>query len=65
MLPAEFQALRMEMGWSQADTARELGIEVRTVGRYERGEREIPGPVIVALRCMARLRACGCSDAQK
>ena len=55
----------MAAGWSQKDMADALGIEIRTVGRYERGQREIPGPVRVALRCMARLRACSCGDAQE
>ena len=34
---------RVRRGWSQADIADKLGCDVKTVGRWERGER-LPGP---------------------
>jgi len=36
--------------------ARLLRVNVRTVRRYRRGETPIPGPVEVALRCLAARR---------
>lgn len=59
MQPAEFAAIIAALGWSQMEAARQLEVDSRTVRRWIAGEREIPGPVRVALRCIARLRELG------
>lgn len=45
MTPAAFREWRARLGLSQAEAARLLGVDVRTVKRYEGGHRKIPGPV--------------------
>jgi len=55
----EFRAAIAALGWSQLETARQLMVDARTVRRWALGEMQVPGPAIVALRCMARLRAMG------
>lgn len=59
MTPDEFAAARAALGMTQAQLAAALESDLRTVRRWEAGERAIPGPVRVALRCIARLRAAG------
>ena len=59
MQPAEFAAAIAALGWSQMEAARKLEVDGRTVRRWIAGEREIPGPVVVALRSIARLRELG------
>ena len=57
MTPDEFRAARLAAGLTtQQAAAAALESDLRTVRRWENGERGIPGPVRVALRCMARLR---------
>jgi len=45
----EFKQKRIELGWTRADMAEWLYSDLRTIGRWENGERSIPGPVIRAL----------------
>lgn len=46
MLPEEFMQIRTKAGLSRAQLAKLLRIkEVKTIYRYEHGEREISGPV--------------------
>ena len=48
MTPAELKTARLSMGLSAEKFARLVRVESgRTVRRWEAGEREIPGPVVV------------------
>lgn len=51
----EFAAAIAALGWSQVEASRQLEVDDRTVRRWLAGDRAIPGPVRVALRCMALL----------
>jgi len=59
MTADEFAAAIAALGWSQLEAARQLEVDARTVRRWVAGDREVPGPVRVALRCTARLHALG------
>jgi hypothetical protein len=64
MTPAELKAARHSLGLSADGFARLVRVESgRTVRRWESGERDIPGPVIVLLdmldRCDAARRLLG------
>lgn len=65
MSPDEFRAAIAALGLNQRQAAEALQVDERTARKWANGERAVPGPAIVALRCMARLRACGCGDAQQ
>lgn len=45
MTAEEFAAQRSRLGLSQSELAEHLGVHVRTIGKWERGERGIPEPV--------------------
>lgn len=49
MLGARIAALRREMGQSQAELAKYLGVSASAVGMYEQGRREPSGAILVAL----------------
>lgn len=50
MTPDKFKEARMRLGMSQNDMAEFLGIASdRTVRRWEEGEKDIPGPVLLVL----------------
>jgi len=49
MRPAELKEWRQRIGCSQAKLAGELGVDVMTVSRWERGVREIPSFLHLAL----------------
>lgn len=55
----EFRDALDALGLSQLAAAKALEVDARTVRRWALGERDIPGPVIAALRCMTRLQALG------
>lgn len=59
MTPDAFKAALAALGLSQLAAAKALDVDERTVRRWACGERAIPGPVRVALRCMTRLRSLG------
>ena len=42
MTPEKFKEIREMLGWSQAQMADYLGINYRTVGRWELGRTRIP-----------------------
>lgn len=44
------RALR-ELGLSQSEAARRLGVQQSTMYRWLAGERKIPGPVEAAVKC--------------
>lgn len=52
----EFRDARRALAMTQNALAKALESDLRTVQRWEGGERKVPGPVGVALRCMLRLR---------
>lgn len=53
MTAAELRKLLDAHGMTNRGTARELGINERTMRLYVAGERKIPGPVAIAVRCLA------------
>ena len=53
MTPADLQTWRKEAGFSQSGLAAVLGVDVMTVSRWERGTREIPPFLHLALRALA------------
>lgn len=57
MTPAEFKKARQAAGLlTQKLAANALKSDLRTVQRWESGERAVPGPVQVALRLLAERR---------
>lgn len=52
MTSLEFQALREQIG-TQDEAAAEMETNRRTIGRWERGERTIPGVAAVCVRMLA------------
>ncbi|MDE3114178.1 MAG: helix-turn-helix domain-containing protein [Pseudomonadota bacterium] len=58
MTPADLKAARKELGLSQAEFARVVGVASdRTVRKWEDAERDIPGPVIVLVGLMLEMPA--------
>lgn len=58
MTPDELRVARQALGLSAQGFARLVGIESgRTVRRWEAGERDIPGPLVVLLRVLLALRS--------
>ena len=53
MTKDEFKKLRVEAGHTQATLAREMGVHLRTVTRWEIGEVTVPRVVELALRYIA------------
>jgi len=56
MTAEHFASERSRLGLSQSELAARLGVHVRTIGKWERGERGIPEPVA---RLLATLRPRG------
>lgn len=54
MTRKEFKLLRGLIGLSQARLAKELGVTIRTITRWERGEFPIPRIAELALRNLFR-----------
>lgn len=54
MIPKELQAWRRKNGYSQGRLAKILGVIPLTVSRWERGVREIPSFLHLALECMEK-----------
>src|SRR5262249_5524514 len=48
----EFRFLRHEINLTQQNLAAILGVDVQSVGRWERGESEIPGPAQGVIRLL-------------
>lgn len=56
MTPAEFCALRDQLGVTQVELARMLGVTSISVSRYETGARPISSTVAILLRLLAEIR---------
>jgi len=57
MTPEQFKRARRVLGLSAKGMAEALGMgptSGRTIRRWERGDRDIPGPAIVAVRYMLK-----------
>jgi transcriptional regulator with XRE-family HTH domain len=53
MLPAQFKAIRHKLGLTQSGLAARLRVEdIRSIRRYETGERSISGPVSLLMELM-------------
>ena len=52
MTPEEFRAARERLGLSVGALARRLGVNVRTVRRWQNGHHNIPAPVAVAVAAL-------------
>jgi len=52
MTPAQLIAWRNKNGYSQAQLAEVLAVDVMTISRWERGVRGIPPFLHLALECM-------------
>lgn len=53
MEPKEFKQIRNLIGLTQSALAYEMGVDLRTVRRWEAGEVTIPGPVELLMRTWA------------
>lgn len=47
MTPEELRAIREELGLQQNEAPPLFGVALNTYKRWERGERSIPGPVVI------------------
>lgn len=45
MTPSQFQAIRERSGLTRSQLAKAIGVEARSIYRYEHGERRISGTV--------------------
>ena len=52
MTPREFRDHRLTLGLSTEQLAERLGVDPRSVRRWQNGHGPIPGPVIIALRLL-------------
>ena len=50
MTPSRFKQIRHSLGLSISQMANAIGVEERTIRRYESGDREIGKPVQILLR---------------
>lgn len=57
MTPEQFKQIRKNKGLSQHKMAEFLGLNYRTVQRFEAGERDIPKYVVIILKLSGDLRA--------
>jgi transcriptional regulator with XRE-family HTH domain len=53
MTKQEFKRLRKSIGYSQVKLALEMGLYIRTISRYETGDKTIPTVSELALRYIA------------
>lgn len=63
MTPEQFKKWRKAMGYNQTKAAKKLGLKLRMVQYYEKGERKskpVPIPKAVTLACYAL--ACGVEE---
>jgi transcriptional regulator with XRE-family HTH domain len=48
----QFQQWRKEHGYTQAELAKILGVHIRTISKWEIGDRKIPPFMHITLRCI-------------
>jgi transcriptional regulator with XRE-family HTH domain len=54
VLPEELKQWRVQHGYSQSQLAESLGVITITISRWERGEREIPSILHLALKSIRK-----------
>ena len=59
MTADELKRYRKKLRMTQAELARELGVTVTTVARWEQGARDISGPVSLAVRLLVKSKTGG------
>lgn len=65
MTAQEFRDAIAALGMNQRQAAEALEVDERTARKWALGERAVPGPARVALRCIAQLRSRSPRDAQQ
>jgi len=55
MTPADFLQVKAAIGLSQTQFAKFAGVNARTIRRWEKGERAIPGPLIRLLGLLSTM----------
>lgn len=50
----ELKRLQADLGWSNSELARRMGVTVKAVEYWRSGRREMSGPAVVALRLYCR-----------
>lgn len=55
MTPTAFKAARVTLGLSQRQLAERLGCTERTIRKWEKGERGIPGPADTAMGLLIKM----------
>jgi transcriptional regulator with XRE-family HTH domain len=56
MTGAQLKRIRSELGWTQAQVAKELGVTSNTVARWERDEVKIREPMVRLIQSVYRLK---------
>jgi DNA-binding transcriptional regulator YiaG len=57
MTPEEVKSIRAALGWSQRKVADDIGVDVMSVSRWERGVNEPKGASLKALQRLAKRAA--------
>jgi transcriptional regulator with XRE-family HTH domain len=52
MTGKRFKQIRTELGMTQAQLAKVLGVWANTVAHWDRGDKPIPGPVELAMKLL-------------
>jgi putative transcriptional regulator len=52
----DIKVLRQQLGQTQTEFAKTMGVTLITVGRWERGEIQVPGPARRLAQLLAALR---------
>jgi DNA-binding XRE family transcriptional regulator len=59
MTSTQLKTWRVQNGYSQSQLAEVLGVHSMTISKWERGEREIPSFLHLALECLGRRSMAG------
>ena len=54
MTPREFRDTRLALGLSTEQLAERLGVDPRTIRRWQDGRQSVPGPVTMAMALLLR-----------
>ncbi len=52
MTPREFRDIRLALGLSTEQLAERLGVDPRTIRRWQDGSQPVPGPVVAAMQLL-------------